>query len=43
VPVIAMSARNDEPGAIEAGANGFLAKPFPLAAVRAQVQELMDA
>lgn len=43
VPVIAMSARHDATGAIEAGANDFLAKPFALAAVRACVQELMNA
>lgn len=42
VPVIAMSARHESAGALEAGANEFLAKPFALAAVRARVQELMD-
>lgn len=41
VPVIAMSARNDPAGAVRAGANEFLAKPFALAAVRARVQELL--
>ena len=43
VPVIAMSARHDATGVLSAGANEFLAKPFALAAVRARVQELMDA
>lgn len=43
VPVIAMSARNDAAGALRAGANEFLAKPFALAAVRARVQELLHA
>ncbi len=43
VPVIAMSARHDPVGAIKAGANQFLAKPFALASVRAQVRELLDA
>jgi two-component system CheB/CheR fusion protein len=41
VPVIAMSARNDAAGALKAGANEFLAKPFALAAVRERVQELL--
>ncbi len=43
VPVVAMSARNDAKGALGAGANHFLAKPFALAAVRARVQELLNA
>ena len=43
VPVIAMSARDDKPGALRAGATEFLAKPFALAAVRARVRELLDA
>lgn len=43
VPVIAMSARQDSAGALQAGANDFLAKPFALAAVRARVQELVNA
>jgi DNA-binding response OmpR family regulator len=42
VPVIAMSARSDAAGALQAGANEFLAKPFALAAVRARVQELLN-
>jgi|SRR6187402_1372320 DNA-binding response OmpR family regulator len=41
VPVVAMSARPDGAGALKAGANEFLAKPFPLAVVRAKVQELL--
>jgi DNA-binding response OmpR family regulator len=41
VPVVAMSARPDAAGALKAGANEFLAKPFPLAVVRAKVQELL--
>lgn len=41
VPVMAMSARHDSAGALKAGANEFLAKPFALAAVRARVQELL--
>jgi DNA-binding response OmpR family regulator len=41
VPVVAMSARHDGTEALQAGANEFLAKPFPLAAVRARVQELL--
>ena len=41
VPVVAMSARHDSSGALKAGANDFLAKPFALAAVRAMVQELL--
>ena len=41
VPVVAMSARHDATGALKAGANDFLAKPFPLATVRAKVQELL--
>ena len=41
IPVIAMSARHDAAGALKAGANEFLAKPFSLAAVRARVQELL--
>lgn len=42
VPVVAMSARNDPAGALKAGANEFLAKPFALAVVRARVQELLN-
>ncbi|HEU0119331.1 MAG TPA: response regulator [Bryobacteraceae bacterium] len=43
LPIIAMSARDDGTGARQAGANDFLMKPFPLAAVRTRVQECMDA
>ena len=43
VPVIAMSARSDAAGALRAGANEFMGKPFALAAVRARVQELLNA
>lgn len=41
VPVVAMSARHDGAEALKAGANEFLAKPFPLATVRARVKELL--
>lgn len=43
VPVIAMSARNDGPGALAAGANRFLGKPYPVAAVRELLKELLNA
>ncbi len=41
VPVVAMSARHDAAGALKAGANKFLAKPFALAVVRKLVQGLL--
>ncbi|MBM3784306.1 MAG: response regulator [Acidobacteria bacterium] len=42
VPVLAMSARNDAEGALAAGANRFILKPFKLAAFRERVQELLN-
>lgn len=42
VPVLAMSARNDEAGALTAGANQFILKPFRLAQVRERLQELLN-
>lgn len=43
VPVLAMSARADAGGALQAGANRFILKPFKLAQLREQVQELLNA
>ncbi|MBM3763791.1 MAG: response regulator [Acidobacteria bacterium] len=43
VPVLAMSARNDDAGALAAGANRFIVKPFRLAQVRERLQELLNA
>ena len=42
VPILAMSARNEEPAALAAGANRFILKPFRLAQVRERLQELLN-
>jgi chemosensory pili system protein ChpA (sensor histidine kinase/response regulator) len=42
-PVIAMSARRDEAGALAAGANRFLLKPYSAAEIREIVKEWMHA
>ena len=42
VPVLAMSARNEAAGALAAGANQFILKPFRLAQVRERLQELLN-